>query len=215
MQQECVKSEGTVSGRMYGPRPAKDAVLALMVYAAECVCLYIEGRYSDSQVIYWTLGQAPTVLAVVLTLLRDHRLKNLGFYPGHLKKDAFLLFLMVVAQILAGVYGRQMEWGTALRRFTYYFLWIALGEELLFRGFIQSFLFGLRMPRWAIYVLGAALFSLSHIPYQMQIRPWDWLFTVQLCMTFALHLLFCFFTNKRGNMLLAWGIHTALDFLEI
>lgn len=59
------------------------------------------------------------------------------------------------------------------------------------------------------------MFALSHLPFQMQIRPWDLTFPLQLATTFAVHLVFCWIASKRNNVLIPLALHVALDFLNV
>lgn len=56
---------------------------------------------------------------------------------------------------------------TILLNVFYYLFIISLSEEMIFRGFIQSRIFGLVHNNLLTTILVAIMFILSHIPYHM------------------------------------------------
>lgn len=188
---------------------------AVLIWLLNMLCLYLAGRFSDNDLLYWGTGIVPAAAVVFITYRQDHGLKDLGFYPDHLKHDGTAMFCMLIIELLIGVYWIRMPWKHAVRSWLYYIFWIVLQEELVYRGGIQSHLFSPRLNRKVSYLIGAVMFSASHIPYQMQIRSWDTLFTIQLFNTFLVHLVYGWITEKRGNLCVPWAIHVASDFLEI
>ncbi|MCI8778531.1 MAG: CPBP family intramembrane metalloprotease [Bacilli bacterium] len=69
-----------------------------------------------------------------------------------------------------------------IRGSLYYLFYISLLEETLFRGFIQSYLFGLKCNKYIIFIIGTLLFSLTYI---IESFP-------QLIFCFVFHLMMCF-----------------------
>lgn len=200
---------------MYHERPRGDETYAFLVWGVQMFCLYIAGKFADNSLVYWCTGVIAPGLAILISLKHDHSLKELGLYPNHLKRDLAVMLCAFAAELLIGVYIYGMSLEYALPAIAYYIVWIAVPEEILFRGLIQSHLFSLPVNRKLVYCMGAALFAASHIPYQMQIRTWDALFTVQLGITFVTHLVLCWIVRKRGNMCLPLAIHVAQDFLQV
>ena len=188
---------------------------AILIWLLNMLYLYLAGKFSDNGYVYWVAGIIPAAAAAVISYLSNHDFKDLGFYPKHLKQDSIVMCCMLVIELLIGVYMFRMSWAHAIRSWLYYVFWIAMQEEIIYRGFIQSHLFSPRINRKVSYLIGAALFAASHIPYQMQIRSWDGLFTAQLCITFFVHLLYCWIIEKRGNICIPWALHVAADFLEV
>lgn len=200
---------------MYHKQFRNGIYFAILIWLLKMLCLYLAGRFSDNDYVYWGMGVISATAVVVITYLQNHNLKDLGFYSKHLKQDGITMCIMLVIELLIGVYMFRMSWAHAIRSWLYYIFWIALQEELIYRGFIQNHLFLPRISRKGSYLIGAAMFAASHIPYQMQVRPWDDLFTFQLCITFFEHLLYCWIIEKRGNICIPWAMHVASDFLEV
>jgi membrane protease YdiL (CAAX protease family) len=172
------------------------------------------GRFSENAYVYWCVGVIPAAAVVVITCLQNHDIRDLGFYPDHLACDGIVMSCMLIVELLIGVCLLHMSWRHAVTNWLYYIFWVALQEELVYRGFIQSHLFSPHLNRKVSYLIGAAMFSASHIPYQMQIRSWDSLFTIQLCIVFSVHLVYCRIIEKRGNLCFPLAIHVATDFLQ-
>ena len=188
---------------------------AILIWSLDMLCLYLTGRFLDNEYVYWGLRIIPVTAVVLVAYMQNHDLRSLGFYPDHLKHDGIVMLCLLVIELLVGVYLYHMPWEYAVGGWLFYIFWVVLQEELVYRGFIQSHLFSSHISRKASYLIGAAMFSASHIPFQMQIRPWTGLFTVQLCIAFLSHLLYCRIIEKRGNICLPLALHVAGDFLEV
>ena len=198
---------------MYKKQFKNSIYFAIAIWLLDMLCLYISGRFSGNDCLCWIVGIIPTIAVMTITYLQNHDLKDLGFYPKHLKQDGIVMCCVLVIELLIGFYLFHMSWEYAIHSLLYYIFWIALQEELVYRGFIQSHLFLSCINRKASYLIGAAMFAASHIPYQMQIRPWDALFTVQISIAFLWHLVYCWIIEKRGNICIPLVIHVATDFL--
>ncbi len=54
--------------------------------------------------------------------------------------------------------------------FIYFFIAVALSEEISFRGFIQPRLYPLVKREWLAVLFGGLLYVFMHYPYQMEVR---------------------------------------------
>ena len=122
---------------MYHERPRGDETYAFRVWGVEMFCLYIAGKFADNSLVYWCTGVIAPGLAILISLKHDHSLKELGLYPNHLKRDSAVMLCAFAAELLIGVYIYGMSLEYALPAIAYYIVWIAVREEILFRGFIQ------------------------------------------------------------------------------
>lgn len=113
---------------------------------------------------------------IVITLFRrgvdNESFRSLGFYPKDLNKE-LITGLSLGALIITSGFGililtNEIQWvGINLSSSDFMlgfllFIAIALGEELLFRGYILNNLM-LSMPRMVALLISAVLFSLMHI----------------------------------------------------
>ncbi|MBR1738993.1 MAG: CPBP family intramembrane metalloprotease [Ruminococcus sp.] len=98
----------------------------------------------------------------------------------------------------------------------YFLFYISLIEELCYRGFIQNDLFGLKMNRNLTVLIGAVMFSLMHLPFQMFAKGGGKLSYIvkavpQLIGTFQFHLLLVIICLLTGDVLIATALHYAAD----
>ncbi|MDE7399257.1 MAG: CPBP family intramembrane metalloprotease, partial [Oscillospiraceae bacterium] len=93
-------------------------------------------------------------------------------------------------------------------------------EEILFRGLIQNYLFGFKLNKYVIFIIGALLFSFMHIPFQMFAHnnvSLNYLVKAlpNLIETFIAHFTFCFIAYKRKDITISIALHYAYDFLGV
>ena len=120
---------------------------AILIWLLNMFCLYFAGRFSGNGYVYWGAGVISATAVVAITYLPNHDLKDLGLYPKYLKQDGIVMCCILVIELLIGVCMFRMSWGYAIRSWLYCIFWIALQEELVYRGFIQSHLFSPRINR--------------------------------------------------------------------
>ena len=92
-------------------------------------------------------------------------------------------------------------------------------EEILFRGFIQSYLFGLSVDKKRVYCIGGICFALMHLPFQMFVHNNVSIsYVIQrlpsLFYIVILHLLLCYITSKRKDITIPIAFHFLIDFLQ-
>lgn len=102
--------------------------------------------------------------------------------------------------------------------FLYFFIEIALVEEISYRGFIQTRIQGLIKSKWLSIITVGVLFALSHIPFQMVRADKSLLdFIVQdsvhLLLTCAIHIYLVYLYTRDNNILSAIVAHALIDFV--
>ena len=128
-----------------------------------------------------------------------------------------LLFLLSFT-IIPGIVGHaQLQpAGQILSNILYYFVIIALSEEISFRGFIQPRLYPLLRREWLTIAAGGLLFVFMHYPYQMAARNmtaaqcWP-MFIANAPMQFIWHLMFTFLYRRYGNIFGSTVLHGCVD----
>ncbi len=153
----------------------KDAILAFGVYILVMLSYYIMGiLYSDKNVyLGYQINVALAVICVIIVLIRKQKLKSIGFDKAEIRKSfvfgIVLALIIFLVDFLPGyLAGYEMQTIAKLfKDFLYYFFIIALVEEIVFRGFIQTRIYGIiKNPILSILVT-AFLFMTMHIPFQM------------------------------------------------
>jgi uncharacterized protein len=104
-----------------------------------------------------------------------------------------------------------------LIKFFYYFFCIALVEELIFRGYLQSIIQGVLSSKWISIVIVGILFSLAHIPFQFWISGQEFLPFIQneislhLPYTFIAHFYFLLIYRLTNNIVAPATTHALHD----
>lgn len=160
------------------------------------------------------------IIGVLIVLIKDKNIYNLGFGREKLKVNLIISFTIVIVTFMVILVFSDQPFKKLLNEMFYYLFYIAAIEEILFRGFIQNYLFGFKWNKYLIFIVGALLFSFMHIPFQMFVHNNVSLTYIMeaipnLIETFIFHLIFCWVTNKRKDISIAIAIHYAYDFLGV
>ncbi|HZG60152.1 MAG TPA: type II CAAX endopeptidase family protein [Anoxybacillus sp.] len=104
-----------------------------------------------------------------------------------------------------------------LIKFFYYFFCIALVEELIFRGYLQSIFQGVLSSKWISIVIVGMLFSLMHIPFRFWVSGQEFLPFIQneislhLPYTFIAHFYFLLIYRLTNNIVAPATTHALVD----
>lgn len=173
------------------------------------------------------VANIPYFIAFIVTITCIHRKENsyksLGFTTKNIRIDLWIaisiLIICIVIKSFLSFYSAGSFCVELLWQIPYYLFYIATIEEILFRGFLQSYLFGLNLNSKLIYCIGAFFFSLQHLPYQMYTQGYAsllkyavWSFP-NLIFTFFFHLVMCMIVKKRGNIIIPIAIHFVFDIM--
>lgn len=203
---------------MYHKRESGCFLFALVYYIVYMLGLVLMGilyqrGFRLYNIVYYVLFAG----AVGIAWFRERSFQSLGLAGPKWKANLLISLLIVAGTFLASVF----LWGTSLPQLVYgllyYLFYISLIEEVVFRGFVQNYLFGLRGNQYLIYCLGALMFSLMHLPFQMYLHgnvSLGYLLDAlpQLIFTFAFHLIMCAISKKRGDLLIPIALHFAIDY---
>ena len=155
----------------------RDALIAIGFWAALMALYAVAGSvgslFGVPLIAVVTVILPVAVLAIVFS--NGNGLSSLGIRAKNLWPSLGLGLLCGGVAILTNngvipalVYGWPlMPFDYLLTRLLYYLAAIALVEELIFRGYIQTRLYGLFKKDVPAVAFGALLFALMHIPYQV------------------------------------------------
>lgn len=166
-------------------------------------------------IILWLL----LIVAVLIVIIKDKSIINLGFTRKKIKWNALFAGIIITVTIIFAFLFTDRSANIIIKAVFYYLIFIAFQEEIIFRGFIQNYLFGLN-TNWKItYIIGAVMFALIHLPFQMFVNDmvsFSYVIVAmpQLVFTFLFHLLMCFITYKRNDILIPTALHFAIDFVQ-
>lgn len=204
---------------MYQTRDKQYAIIAVLYYFVMMLSyaimgiLYQQGRGYHA-IIPWLL----LIGVVLIVIIKDKSIRDLGFTKEKLKPNLLISGAIVIASIGVAFLYTDKSVNTIAEETLYLLFFIALPEEIIFRGFMQNYLFGLNINRKIVYIIGAVMFSLMHLLFQMYAKDMvSWSYVVaarpQLIYTFLFHLVMCFITYKRKDILIPTALHFVDNFL--
>jgi len=178
--------------------------------------LYQKGITYGMNIIYYSLFATGVLIAVV----KNRNIYNLGYGKEKLRINLTIsLIIVLITFILIWVFS-DLSFDQLLWQMLYYLFYIAAIEEILFRGLIQNYLFGFKLHKYVIFIIGALLFSFSHIPFQMFVHNNVSLHYIaeavpNLIETFLSHFVYCFIAYKRRDITIPIALHYAYNFLGV
>lgn len=203
----------------------KDGILALLYYLIFMIAYYCMGRVYSANHLYLgivcNIGLA--ALCVIIVLLRKQKIKSLGITFRKAKQAVVLgsvlgicivLFNNVIPAMMSGLHFTQIS--KLPYNVFYYLVIIAFAEEIAFRGFIQTRVYGLIKKDSVAVIIVGIMFSLMHIPFQMALTDSNILEfiggnAVWLILLFFWHILFNFLHRKYNNIFTNTIFHGFMD----
>ncbi len=201
-----------------------DAICAIGIYLGVMVSYYVMGILYSKYNMYLGVhvNIAIGILCVVLVLARKQKLSSIGFTTNNLKRSVLIgsglglciTLINVVPNMV--VHSQFVSIGRFVYNTFYYFIVIALVEEIIFRGYIQTRIYGLIKNNVLAVLVSGILFMTMHIPYQMGAAQMD-LVTfilnnfVWLLLTFGWHVVFNFLYAKNNSIVAPAVFHGFLD----
>ncbi len=205
---------------MYQTKNKTYAMIAVLYFIAMMFGYYLMGvLYKSGNKYFSGVQWLFLIIAVLIVLIKDKSFSNLGFTKEKIKSNLLIAAIIAAASIAFAFLYTDMSAAVIAKAASYYLFYVALLEEVIFRGFMQNYLFGLRLNRKMIYIIGAVFFALVHLPFQMFVNDmlsFSYIITAipQLIFTFFLHLIMCFITYKRKDILMPTALHFALNFVQ-
>jgi len=138
------------------------------------------------------------ITCIAIVLIKRQGFSSLGFRKENLWPSLCigLLFgiLAIISKILpAIIYGWELQpFGYLLYQLLFILVGVALVEEIIFRGYIQTRLYGIFKNDVSAILMGALFFALMHAPFQLASgnRAFDLSFVIWLTVTFVMHIIF-------------------------
>ncbi len=205
---------------MYQTKKKNYAIIAIVYFIVMMFGYLIMGVLHKCGVEYYSIIQWLFLIGTVLiVIIKDKNIINLGFTRKKVKWNALFAGLIIAVAIIFAFLFTDRSANIIIKAVFYYLIFIAFQEEIIFRGFIQNYLFGLSANRKVTFIIGAVMFALIHLPFQMFVNDMVSLSYVivampQLVFTFLFHLLMCFITYKRNDILIPTALHFAIDFVQ-
>ena len=121
-------------------------------------------------------GSGTNILMIIITILlvkvRKEKLSSVGLYRGKWKQSCLiglvlaliLFFNNCLSHIICGADFIEIK---SIIKLVIYFLTVALCEEIVFRGYIGTRLYGLLKNQYLVMIATGILFVVMHFPYRM------------------------------------------------
>ncbi len=204
-----------------------DGIIAVVYYIIFMITYFIMGRVYAEKRIYLGIicNISLAVLCIIIVWLRNQKISTLGFNYRKIKQSVIFgvilgTLIVLTNNVLPGITsGYHLNQLTQILNNTfYYFIIIAFVEEIAFRGFIQTRIYGLIKNEIIAIITVSLMFSLMHIPFQMAMSGTTILSFLSsnvtwLILLFFWHIIFnflhrkynCIFTNTIFHGFLDWG----------
>jgi len=205
---------------MYKEKNKSYFIIAIIYWIIYMISLLLMGvLYKRGFKYYYIIYLLIALIGIITVIIKDKNIKNLGFRKDKIKVNLIISFIIIFLTFITSIILSDYSLLKLIKGSLYYLLYVALLEEIIFRGFIQNYLFGLKCKKYIIFVIGALLFSLIHIPFQMYVHNNVSLNYIiecfpQLIFCFVFHLVMCFITYKRKDITVSVSIHFVIDFIQ-
>jgi len=199
----------------------KDAIIAICFWAGLMILYAAAGIISKSVSYIPSVAVTIVLLAVCafIVLRKGGRISSIGFSSKNALPSLVVgLMCAIIPLILlngflpAVIYGWKLEpIGYLLYQFFYSLVAVAFVEEVLFRGYIQTRLYGIIKGNITSILMGALLFMLMHIPFQFAYSGMGILgqmFFLNLAFTFMFHIVLNLIYIKYNVIYGAILLHT-------
>ena len=205
---------------MYQKKDTNCFMIAIVYWIAYSMGLFLSGYlYTNELMMYGNMVYcALFFIGVLIVIIKDKDITHLGFTKEKLKINLIISFVIIILTFFISVFLQKYPIPQLIKKSLYYLFYIGLIEEVLFRGFIQNYLFGLQCNKFIVFTIGGLLFSLMHLPFQMIIHNNVSLGYIlkaypQLIDTFIFHLVMCFITYKRKDITIPTALHYVVNYL--
>lgn len=214
----------------------KDALLAIILYVVMILEFVLLGKLFVQKsstlteaYIFCTTGIVSlSIIGFVFLFcsIRKQKFVTVGFSKKQATKSfvwGMILLILVVIMgciwLFASDLAIQTDIGAIIMKIIYFLLFIGFTEELVFRGYIGTRLYGcFTNKRLSIIVVGI-MFSLMHIPFQMMLAQMSLLeyidaHWVSLFYISIIHIGFQYLYSKYNSIIAPTILHFIIDFIQ-
>jgi membrane protease YdiL (CAAX protease family) len=213
-----------------------DALFALLLYVVVLFLYYIFGRIVISDKVTLTneliyiltavFALITLVSVLLICLFRKQKITSVGFSNTY-RKQSLKLGLILIIGITAIFFVITSVMGVTLisdpykiiMRFFYYLFGIAFVEELVFRGYIGTRLYGCFKNKFIAISMTGLLFTFMHLPFQMLMADMTMIAYItsnwaNLIFIFLLHYVFQALYAKYNSIVAPTLFHFIWDYVQ-
>ena len=198
-----------------------DALMALGYYLVILIVYYCAGSIMARTGKYY--GVFVNIALMLIPVMICRKMLSIGLCKRNLKRSLLVsgmigILFLLISTIIPGISSgaRLLPLKKIASNVIYFFVVIALSEEISFRGFIQPRLYPLVKREWLAVLFGGLLFVFMHYPYQMAVRGmtaaqyWPQ-FIASAPFQFFWHLVFTILYRRYGNIYGSTLLHCLVD----
>lgn len=213
-----------------------DVISAIGLYATLTSLYYIlgkifvyKGQNLTEKFVFIATGIMSLVciiLVSVVCLIRKQNINSIGFHKTNAKRSFIMgLVLSLIAFVLLWILKkftgtvRNQDVTLLISRVIYYLLFVSLMEEVIFRGYIGTRLYGFfHNKKLSIFLVGV-LFSLSHVPFQMLLAQVSFFSYIgsncgDLFVILLFHVAFQWMYSRYNSIIAPMMVHFLWDFAQ-
>jgi len=158
----------------------KDGILAIVLFGifilAYSILAILSINFEFIKNNSLVIGCIFNIIIIVITLLfiklNKQTLDTIGLYNGQWKKSCIIgiIIACIIFMNNCGIYliqGSSLIDVKKIINLVVYFLLVSICEEIAFRGYISTRIYGLIKKKWIAIILVGVLFIIMHFPYRM------------------------------------------------
>lgn len=195
----------------------KDGLKAIILYFLIMISVFFQGWLYTVNVSTFVLNSSQIWIPLIMVIIflfflhcSKEKISSVGINADNIKRSIMLGIiggglLLILQTVLFISQGKDIYFSSPTLLTLSIFIFSALEEEILFRGYIQTRLSGLINRQWIVGTINSLLFLLIHYPVRWVVSEtvsFDVLSGVYVISLLALHF-FCDAVYKRTNCL--WG----------
>ena len=198
-----------------------DALMALGYYLVILIVYYCTGSIMARTGKYY--GVFVNIALMLIPVMICRKVSSIGLCKRNLKRSLLVsgmigILFLLISTIIPGISSgaKLLPLKKIASNVIYFFVAIALSEEISFRGYIQPRLYPLVKREWLAVLFGGILFVFMHYPYQMAARGmtaaqyWPQ-FIASAPFQFFWHLVFTILYRRYGNIYGSTVLHGLVD----
>ena len=198
-----------------------DTLMALGYYLAILIVYYCAGSIMARTGKYY--GVLVNIALMLIPVMICRKMSSIGLCKRNLKRSLLVsgmigILFLLISTIIPGISSgaKLLPLKKIASNVIYFFVVIALSEEISFRGYIQPRLYPLVKREWLAVLFGGLLFVFMHYPYQMAARGmtaaqyWPQ-FIASAPFQFFWHLVFTMLYRRYGNIYASTVLHGLVD----
>lgn len=153
-----------------------DGIKAIIVYLLLMAITFAQGWLYTTNISAFLLDTVqiwiPLIVVIVFfgyLVISKEKVCSIGIHSENLKQSILLgigggIILLGLQVLFAVIQGNKVSVDLSMLRLCYFFIIAPFQEEIIFRGYIQTRLFGLIKRQWMVGIVNAIFFWFIHYP---------------------------------------------------